>query len=187
MTKKRRNLKQRRKERPTKQSKRQRQREKQMQTLDGRLIRYCQLNGITPEVTPLTVRCTMPNGVELVIYKRLRRIYSYGWSTNVYGVIDYPWRSGWNRVKYLDDKAAHRLFDKIGEKIVELESGKVSPSAGEAESRGQSPYNPSATTHTGDCLHDPPSKPQKKLNLFDRLVQFVIGKQSGRKAESITF
>lgn len=173
MIKKRRNLKHVRSNRTTKPTKRQRQREKQMQTLDGRLIRYCQLKGITPDVTPLTVRCTMPSGVELVIYKRLRRIYSYGWSTTVYGVIDYPWCSGWNRVRYLGEKAANDLFDKLGEVIVEIESGKVSPS--------------SARRSHGDSPHDPPAEPQKKPNLFDRLVRFIIGKQSGRKAVSITF
>ena len=161
-----RNLKQYRRERPARQNKKQRKRDEQMRTLRGRLIRFCQLKGITPDVTPMTVGCTMPSGVKLVLYRRPRRIFAYLSSMTVYGVADCPWRGKGFRLLYLDGRAANRLFDRFGEAILELEGRKASHSAGDAEPQGETTPSPVPNDHTTD--------PQKKPSFFARFMKYVV-------------
>lgn len=161
-----RNLKQYRRARPAWQNKKQRKRDEQMRTLRGRLIRFCQLKGITPDVTPMTVGCTMPSGVKLVLYRRPRRIFAPFYSRIIYGVTGYPWRGKRFRLLYLDGRAANRLFDRFGEAILELEGRKASHSAGDAEPHGQTTPSP--------VPNDPTTDPQKKPSFFARLTKYVV-------------
>ena len=118
------NLKRWREQRKNLPTKRDRKNEKLMQTLDGRLIRYCQLRGITPDVTPLYVQCTMPSGVRLQIYKQP----TFLMTTIFYGVADRPGHKNPFRLLYIDKRGANYLFQKLAEHIHAMESGKELPS-----------------------------------------------------------
>lgn len=158
-------LKHRRAERPVKPTKRQRKHDAMMQTLDGRLLLCCKLVGITPEVTEQYVCCTMPSEVILTIYKKPMRLVSYN-SMTLYGSIYYPNRKLCNP-EYLSERMAHHLFNKLGEKIDEIENGKPSVSEPSQE--------PQAATTPEQRPDDTPQVAEAKTqNILTRFVQSMF-------------
>lgn len=97
----------------------QHRKENKMQTLHGRLLRYCKLKGITPEESDCVVRCVMPSGFErLSVYKKpITRIVNLD-SYQEYGIMEYFYI---NRKSYLDERAAKYLFEKLGIEIEKME------------------------------------------------------------------
>ena len=155
-------LQQRRMERPRKPTKRQRKRDEQMMTLHGRLQRFCELKGITPEITSLYIRCLMPNGTTLIIFKYPRRI-SFGYAIRTaYGYYISPDRPLWCKLRYFDEDMARRIFNKLGNVIDEIESGK--PKEPKTDAEPQQPVcNPQAEQAEVDS------------NILKRFLQFVFG------------
>lgn len=95
----------------------------QCESLQQRQKAYCDLIGIIYEDFNSWVRCEMPNGAKLTIYHNPLRHLGGVATGPIYGHVEYPNRKCC-KLTYLTEPIALHLFNKLGEKIKELENKK---------------------------------------------------------------
>lgn len=82
---------------------------------------------------------------------------------DVFVSAEYPLRSGWNRTKLFKEDQAKHLFDRLGEKIREMEGGKA-------------PVETPAAQQENVPDEDKAPEARKTRNILTRFVQHLKNK-----------